>query len=201
MNREPANKGRKLPAEVLSDDEVRRLIGGCSRRAPTGIRNRALITLLYRGGLRIAEALDLRPKDVDLAAGVVRILEGKGRKARTVGLDQGACDVVALWLASRDQAGINGHNTLFCTLDGERLKEAYVRALLPRLARKAGIEKRVHAHGLRHTYAAQLRAEGVEVGVISRLLGHSNIATTVRYLDHVNPQTAIDAARQRKWEL
>ena len=160
MSRTPANKGRKLPPEPLTDDDVKRLIGVCSRRAPTGIRNRALIVALYRGGLRIAEAMALRPKDLDAQAGTVRILEGKGRKARTVGLDPGAFAQIELWLRVRAGRGINGHAAVFCTLEGRPLATAYVRALLPRLAKKAGIEKRVHPHGLRHTFASQLRSEG-----------------------------------------
>ncbi len=77
--------------------------------------------------------------------------------------------------------------------------DAYVRVLLPRLARKADIEKRVHAHGLRHTHAAQLRAEGVDIGIISKQLGHRSIATTARYLDHIAPQQVIETIRQRTW--
>jgi integrase/recombinase XerD len=65
-------------------------MGACSKRAPTGIRNRALIAMLYRGQLRIGEALALKPKDLDRKAGTVRVLHGKGDKSRTVGLDDGA---------------------------------------------------------------------------------------------------------------
>ncbi len=61
--REPANKGKKYPPEVLTPDEVRGLIEACSSRAPTGIRNRALIVVMYRGGLRVGETLALRPKE------------------------------------------------------------------------------------------------------------------------------------------
>ena len=68
-HRRPANKGRRYPAEILTADEVRALIRACSNRAPTGIRNRALLVLLYRGGCRISEALRLLPKDLDRAAG------------------------------------------------------------------------------------------------------------------------------------
>ncbi len=70
---------------------------------------------------------------------------------------------------------------------------------MPRLARRAGILKRVHAHGLRHTHAAQLRAEGVDIAVIKRQLGHSSIVTTVRYLDHLNPVAVVEAMRGRVW--
>ncbi len=83
----PARNGstrRRFPAEILSDDEVHRLLDACSR-GPTGLRNRALIAILYRGGLRINEALDLFPKDIDLEHGSIRILNGKGGRARTVG--------------------------------------------------------------------------------------------------------------------
>jgi len=84
-----ANKGQKYPAEIYPDIEVRLLLRACSSRADTGVRNRALISLLYRGGLRINEALHLLPKDLDREAGSVRILQGKGGKAHTIGLDPG----------------------------------------------------------------------------------------------------------------
>ena len=96
--RTPSNKGQRFPAEVLTDDEIRRLIGACSNRASTGIRNRALLVPLYRGGLRIAEALALLPKDVNPDTGTVRILRGKGRKDRTIGLDPGAMAVIQRWV-------------------------------------------------------------------------------------------------------
>ena len=70
--------------------------------------------------------------------------------------------------------------------------------LVPRLARKAGILKRVHAHGLRHTHAAELRSEGLDIGIISKQLGHSSIATTARYLDHIVPVAVIAAMQNRR---
>ena len=70
----PANKGKKYPPEILTDREVQKLVQACSNRAPTGIRNRALIVVLYRGGLRIAEALALWPKDVNCTEDTIRVL-------------------------------------------------------------------------------------------------------------------------------
>jgi Phage integrase family len=81
--RRPANKGHHYPAEILTPDEVRALITACSNRAPTGVRNRALIVLLYRAGCRISEALRLLPKDLDRTAGTVTVLRGKGGRRRT----------------------------------------------------------------------------------------------------------------------
>jgi site-specific recombinase XerD len=79
------------------------------------------------------------------------------------------------------------------------MSDAYIRRLLKRLAAKAGIDKRVHAHGLRHTHAAQLRAEGIDIAIISRQLGHSSITTTARYLDHLAPRAVIETMRSRIW--
>lgn len=197
---EPANKGQKYPAEVLTQEEVRRLIRACSGCAPTGVRNRALIAVLYRAGLRVSEGLDLRPKDVDREAGVVRVLHGKGDKARTVGMDPEAFALLERWLDRRAALGINGHATVFCTLKGGRLSSSYVRQLLPRLARKAGVEKRVHAHGLRHTMAAELRREGVDIEIIRRQLGHTSLATTARYLQHLEPGAVIETMATRTWD-
>lgn len=190
---------KHLPPEVLTEDEVTKLMRACSHRAPTGIRNRALIALLYRTGLRINEAMSLNPKDLELEKGMVRVLNGKGGRSRTIGIDPGAASIFQRWLDKRSTLGFNGRQPAFCTLDGELMSASYVRVMLKRLAFKAGIEKRVHAHGFRHTHAAQLRAEGVDIAIISRQLGHTNITTTSRYLDHLAPMAVIDAMRSRVW--
>jgi len=186
------NAGRRFPPEVLTTTEVGALIGACSHRSPTGIRNRAIIWLLYRSGLRISEALALRPADVDIARHSARILHGKGDKATTRGFHPSADDALARWLDTRKALGLKG-GPLFCTLDGGPLRAAYVRNLLHRLAGQAGIDKRVHPHGLRHTYAAELEDAGLTVSEISKLLGHSSAAVTARYLDHLTNDRAIAA--------
>lgn len=190
---------RTLPTEPLSREEVLALIKASSNRAPTGLRNRALIVLLWRCGLRIAEALALLPKDLDEQEGTVRVLRGKGSKSRVVPLDPDAFAVVQRWADKREKLGIGPRRPLLCTLKGGPMADAYVREMLPRLARRAGIVKRVHAHGLRHTYAVDLRKENVDVGIISKALGHSNIGTTAIYLNHVLPRDVIDALRDRRW--
>ncbi|MCI0365717.1 MAG: site-specific integrase [Phycisphaerales bacterium] len=191
---------RRFPPEVLSDEEVRALMLACGQ-STTGIRNRALIALLYRGGLRIREALSLWPKDLDLTNGAVRVLHAKGGKSRTTGLDPGAIAFVERWLIARQRWGVNGVHPVFCTRTGAALTDGYVRHLLPALAQLAGIHKRVHAHGFRHTHAAQLRTEGVDIGIISKQLGHQSIATTARYLDHIAPIAVVEAMRSRQWRV
>ncbi len=197
----PSNKGKKLPPEPLSADEVKALIRACSKRAATGVRNRALIVVLYRAGLRVSVALALMPKDLDAQASTVRVLHGKGDCHRVVGLDAGAWAIVQLWLDRRAAIGINGHAPVFCTLKGRRVTPAYVRTLLPRLARKAGIEKRVHAHGLRHTHAFELASEGTPLHVIQAQLGHASLATTDRYVRHLHPAVLVETMKARVWSL
>ncbi len=189
---------RHFHPEVLTDDEVRRLMTACSAR-PTGVRNRALLVVLYRAGLRINEALSLYPKDVDAVVGAIRVLNAKGGRSRTVGMDPEGFAILQRWLEVREARGIIGRAPIFCDLNGAPLRTAYIRVLMPRLAAKAGIAKRVHAHGFRHTHAAQLREEGVDIGIISKQLGHRSIATTARYLDHIAPVAVVQAMRGRRW--
>ncbi len=184
------NKGNTYPAEVLTPAEVTAILDQCSKRAPSGIRNKALLTLLYRSGLRISEALALRTTDINFEAHTIRVLHGKGNKATTRGFHPSATDALARWMDTRKARGIK-RGPLFCTLDGGTMDPEYVRAMLHRLGDKAGVEKRVHPHGLRHTFACELEAKGVRVSVISELLGHSSIAVTSRYLAHLTNGQAI----------
>jgi len=191
-------KGVRYPAEWLSPAETKALLAACDATTMTGMRNRALITVLWRAGLRCSEALDLRPSNIDFAGGTVRVLRGKGGKARTVGIDDQALEVVRAWLGMRQAAGWESPY-LFCTRDGGRMHPRYVRAMVSRLGSRAGIQHRVHAHAMRHSMAVELVREGVPVPLISRQLGHSNVATTDTYLANLQPAEVIDRMRSRTW--
>ncbi len=191
---------RRRPPEVLSEAEAIALLKACGSRAPTGVRNRALIAVLWRCGLRISEALELELRDVDLDAGTVRVRHGNGDRSRTVGLDEQTTALLARWLDRRKKLSPGARAPIFCTLQGGRIDSSYVRRLLPRLAAKAGIDRRVHAHGLRHTYAAELAREGTAINVIRDALGHTSLAVTDRYLRDVAPTHVIDTMRARRWE-
>ena len=198
-----SSSSRRRPPEVLTEAEVIALIRACSTRAPTGVRNRALIAVLWRCGLRISEALALELRDVDLAAGTVRVRHGKGDRSRTVGLDEQTTALLARWIDRRRRLSDRGPGArapIFCTLDGGRIDSSYIRRLLPRLAARAGVEKRVHAHGLRHTHAAELAREGTPINIIRDDLGHTSLAVTDRYLRDVAPQAVIDTLRARRWD-
>ena len=191
---------RRLPPEVLSSDEVAALLNACDGTALADVRARALIAMLYRTGLRLSEALAVLPKDIDQPRSCVRVLCGKGGRSRTVGIDAGAIAMLQPWLERRAALStLKASSPVFCTSWGTPMTTAYIRRLLPRLAAKAGIAKRVHAHGLRHTHAAELRAEGIDIGIISKQLGHADISTTARYLDHIAPWAVVEAVSARAW--
>lgn len=205
----PANKGRRFPAEVLTPGEVEQLLRACGR-GHAGARNRALIVVMWRGGLRIAEALALEPRDIDRDAGTITVRHGKGDRRRVVGLDPTGMAVLTAWtdrrrelLADAGQPVRGGY--VFCTITkgnvGGPVAAPYVREALKALAWKAGIDKRVHPHGLRHTHAVELMRERVPVPIIQRQLGHADLATTARYLDHLSPFEVIETMQARPWPL
>jgi site-specific recombinase XerD len=150
--------------------------------------------LLYRSGLRVGETLAVRPADVNLAAHSIRLLDTKSGEPQTRGFHPTATDTLARWMDTRKALGIRG--PLFCTLRGRPLHDQYVRLMLHRLADSAGLEKRVHPHTLRHTFAWEMEQAGVPVSVISDLLGHSGIAVTARYLKHLTNHQAITVLEQ-----
>lgn len=203
---------KTYPPESYTEEEVGRLFKTTSLRAPSGIRNRALLVLGYRAGLRLGEVLDLRLKDLDLQEGTINVLRGKGREQRIACLDPAGCSVVRRWVDKWRELGFGGNTPLFCTITqgagnsrtgelkpGQPLKTAYIRGLMKRLGKKAGIDKRVHFHGLRHSFAHDQSNEGIPIPEIAANLGHKSIATTSRYLDHISPQTRIERAKKRTW--
>ena len=201
VTRSPANKGRRYPPEVLTPEEIQALFDACALKPHTKLRNRAFLAVLYRTGLRCSEALALEPKDVDFFGSSVRVLHGKGDRARTVGIDQGALDMIKEWVVERERRGFTRTQPLFCTGTGRAMSGSYVREQIKRLGIKARISKRVHAHGLRHTHAFELMMEGIPISIIQRQLGHASLATTDTYLSHIAPKHVIEAISGREWQI
>ena len=202
--RAPANKGKRYPAEVLTVAEVCALLDAFPG-GPGGARSRALVVLLWRSGLRVAEALALRVQDVDFDLGAITVLCGKGAKRRVVGIDAQALEYLREWLREREHTGIPLAAQLFCTVSndgggrGRPLTASAFRGQLKRYARKAGIAKRVHPHGFRHTHAFELANEAIPLHVIQSQLGHESLSMTAHYVDHLAPQQVIQAISNREW--
>ena len=129
---------------------------------------------------------------------------GKGKRRRVVGLDAGAVALIERWLDVRAKLGADrgwrpSTRRLICTLEGGPVRPVYYRQVLPRLAARAGIEKRVHPHALRHTHAYELANEGLPPHLIQAQLGHTSLATTDRYLRHIAPMELVRAITAREW--
>jgi site-specific recombinase XerD len=194
----PANAGKTYPAEPLTDDEFRSLLASIEGDGLLATRNRALLAVMWGSGLRVSEALALEPRDVLERGRALRVRHGKGDRARVAALRPEAGAWLALWLAMRAALGLPRGSMVFCSISkgasrtrGGKLDSSYVRALLPVLAKRANIDKRVHPHGLRHSHATALVRGGARLDAISGQLGHSSAATTDRYLARMAPEARI----------
>ena len=139
----------KREIDILTTDECHSLLSACSK-APTGIRNRAMVVVLWHACLRIKEALSLLPKDVTLDS--IRVHSGKGGRARTVGLDPEASAVVWQWISKRKELGLKATQPLFCTLKGDPLPPTtsdYCRDSPPRITMIDNLTDRQNSANIR----------------------------------------------------
>lgn len=188
----------RIRDDVLTSEEVRRVVEACSHRSATGIRNRALIVVLYRGGLRLGEALRLTEADVDAERRDL-LVERSGARRR-IPLDPGSFRMVERWVERRRRLDEGLDAPLFCTLAGRALAPSYVRGMLHRVAGRAGIEKPVSAEALRRSLALELVEEGFPLDTIQAQLGHSAAAVTSRYLVRLaESRGAADLRRRSNW--
>jgi integrase/recombinase XerD len=172
---------RKLP-RTLSPSEAERLIEAAAGTTPRAHRDRALVELLYGGGLRVSEAVGLTKGDVDLDARIVRAL-GKGSKERIVPIGRPAVEALRRYL-SRGRPFLDARHRpeLFLNARGGPLTRAGAFLILRRLAATAGLEpERVHPHLLRHSFATHLLEGGADLRSVQEMLGHADLATTELY--------------------
>lgn len=199
----PPNHGKRYPASPPSIDEMLRLLELCDINTKRGVRNRALLTTLWRSGLRVSEALALLPHEIDFHNQTVTVMKGKGSKRRVSGIDKGALVEISRWLMARAMLNVPDGSPLFCTVNhptaGNPIHPAYVRTVLRKLRVEAKIPHRVAPHQLRHAHAVELARERVPVPLISRQLGHSNVGTTATYLASISNEEVIEAISARSW--
>ena len=188
------------PPEVYTRDEVQRLLDGpLGRNENTRTRNRALLVVMWRAGLRVSEALDLRMDDLRPDEGGVWVRRGKGGKARLAGMDPESFEALQPWLELRGELGLDPDGPVFCTFTGNAVEPSYVRHMCRRLRSKLGLSKRVHAHALRHTHAHELFREGVAEKLIQVQLGHASLESTDKYLRKIGANEAVAVVRERGW--
>lgn len=182
--RHSPNKGRKFRPNPYAPEEVQATLDACPDTS-TGIRNRALLTLMYRGGLGVSEALNLQTSSIDFRTHLVRLLHTKSGVPQTRSFQPSADDALKRWIQKREELGLRP-GPLFCTVrppSGRPLSDRYVRWLTADLAKRAGIDKRVRPHGFRYTFAAEARQGGADLAELKELLGHKSIEHTARYIN------------------
>lgn len=184
--------GEKLP-EVLSVEEIDKILDSIDIFGREGIRNRAIIETLYSCGLRVSELCNLKLSDLYLKERFIRV-EGKGSKQRLVPISHSAIDEIELYLQERSHVEIKpGHEDyLFVSsLRKKKLSRIMVFHIVKELAEAAGIKKNISPHTFRHSFATHLLENGANLRVIQTMLGHESISTTEMY-------THIDANRLRE---
>jgi len=173
---------RKLP-DVLTVSEVESIISSVDMSRREGVRNKAMLEVLYSCGLRVSELTDLRMSRVDLIDGVVRVV-GKGNKERIIPIGRQACDSIDDYL-SHYRAGIiplPGHeDILFIGRQGRKMTRQMAFTMLKRSVIAAGIRKNVSPHTFRHSFATHLIEAGADLRAVQEMLGHAQITTTEIY--------------------
>jgi integrase/recombinase XerC len=143
-----------------------------------GLRDRAILELLYSSGLRVSELVGLNSNQLDLDLGIVRVM-GKGRKERIVPVGVKAIEATKSYL--EDRGMVRGDGPIFVNSLGGRLTARSVGRLVKKYTRHSGIFRKVSPHSLRHTFATHLLDAGADIREIQEMLGHSSLSTTQRY--------------------
>jgi len=178
---EMPKRDQHLP-EVLSVEEIDRMIAAIDLSAPEGHRNRAIIEMLYGSGLRVSELTTLQLSRVYLNEGYM-LIEGKGSKQRLVPVSPVATEWFRYWLEDRSHLDVKPEYKDYAFLNryGRGLTRAMIFTIVKRLAAEAGIRKTISPHTLRHSFATHLLQNGADLRLIQQMLGHESITTTEIY--------------------
>lgn len=178
---------RSLP-ETLNEIEVEQLLESVDETAPLGLRDRAILELLYASGLRISELAGAKLENLDLESGVIRVT-GKGNKTRLVPVGQKACRALERYIRQErpDLVRPKSGSEVFLSIRGGRLTTVRIWQIVKACARRSGLETNIYPHLLRHSFATHLLSNGADLRIIQEMLGHADISTTQVYT-HVDQQ-------------
>jgi integrase/recombinase XerC len=187
-------RSRKLP-RFLTGDEIGRLLAAPQVTDAAGIRDRAILELMYSAGVRVQELVNLNDADLDLRGGTIRV-RGKGRRERLGIVGSHAQSALRAWLAARPKAALPaGSRTIqavFTNKFGTRLSVRGVARLLEKHLTAAGLSGRASPHTLRHSFATHLLDGGADIRSVQELLGHKSLVTTQIYT-HVTTARLLEA--------
>jgi integrase/recombinase XerD len=186
---------RYLP-ETLNELQVEQLLNGIDTKVPRGLRDRAMIELLYASGLRISELANARLENFHPEEGTIRVI-GKGNKTRIVPVGRKACEALACYLSTERPKLIKRRSgsEIFLSERGTKLTTARIWQIVKEKARHAGLKKNIYPHLLRHSFATHLLSNGADLRIIQEMLGHADISATQVYT-HVDQQRLKAVHRQ-----
>jgi site-specific recombinase XerD len=174
---------QRLPRGILSREEVRRLIEAPDTSSPLGLRDRAILEVFYATGIRASELAELRLADIDTEERLLRVVLGKGKKDRNVPLTRAAAEAVEAYLlhGRPHLRGSARSGRLLLALRGGRMHDSTLNDVVQGWAKKAGLERHLTCHSLRHSVATHLLKGGADIRHIQALLGHASLGSTERY--------------------
>ncbi|MEY2480531.1 MAG: integrase/recombinase XerD [Verrucomicrobiota bacterium] len=178
---------RYLP-ETLNELQVEQLIESVDTKVPFGLRDRAMIELLYASGLRISELANARLENLDLDERILRVT-GKGNKTRLVPVGAKACDAIAVYMSTERPKLVKRRSgsEIFLSARGKKLTTVRIWQIVKKHAKHSGLEANIYPHLLRHSFATHLLSNGADLRIIQEMLGHADISTTQVYT-HVDQQ-------------
>ncbi len=178
---------RYLP-ETLNELQVEQLLESVDTKAPLGLRDRAILELLYASGLRISELAGAKLENLNLEDGIVRVT-GKGNKTRLVPVGKKACAALATYLEQERPRLVRRRSgsEVFLSVRGSRLTTVRIWQIVKAVARRSGLAVNIYPHLLRHSFATHLLSNGADLRIIQEMLGHADISTTQVYT-HVDQQ-------------
>ena len=182
-------RSRPLP-DVLSVEEIEQIINSIPLDTPKGVRDRAMLELLYSCGLRVSELTALRLSDLFFGEGYIRVL-GKGSKQRLVPIGNVARERVMMYMDCRESKKAKDKDILFLNNRGKALTRVMIFTIIREAVERAGIDKTVSPHTFRHSFATHLLAGGASIRQVQEMLGHESIETTEIY-------THLDTSRLRE---
>jgi integrase/recombinase XerD len=201
MTGKKSKKRKHSLPEFLNKEEQELLLKQPNKRYPTGERNHLVMKLMLDLGFRLSEATSLKWIHIDFISGKVMIREGKGAKDRTLWLSEEDLTYFKKWKERQIKETGKNPKYVFTTLKGKQLNNRYVRAFVYRYTKKAGIEKHISPHTLRHTFATDLYKESKHnIRLVQEALGHSDLSTTQIYTHLENEEVESALKNFRKEE-
>ena len=167
---------KKYPI-ILNKNEVKKLLEAPSKTSLTGLRAKAILKITLNCGLRISEVVNLLMIDINLEFKELKIVDGKGGRDRILTIPESTAEILREWRRKKPES-----DWFFSTLKGKKLGARYLQKMVKRMVKKAGVDKRIHFHSLRHFFATEFYKQTKDIYLLSLILGHASIGTTTIYI-------------------